>query len=262
MFHFLKSYCEKHRTRLWSIGLAIVAISTAILGFTDTLGNFERLLSSLFVYYEPEHANPLDEFLAGLPWGNIAYRVPPSVGLDKKVDAWLRLSPQKTMAELQASLDAAHPVHFAHIQLAPRMKTTLASDSEGLQIIPNEDAVQAVSFSEDTVWSWRIIAHEPGSYLLLMRVAILLKIDGEDTYRTINSHQETLFVEATPRQRIIRILANYWQWIATTLAIPILAVLYRAVKARRTKRREAELEENRRKIGFDYEPLSSKNDEP
>jgi hypothetical protein len=202
----------------------------------------------------PLDINPLDELLAGLPWGNIAYSVPPSVALDEKVDALLRLSPQKSMTELQATLDAVRPSHFANIKIASRMKAALTSDSAGLQIIANDDPVQAVSFSEDTVWSWRIIAREPGSYWLHMTVAILVKIDGEDTYRTINSHEESIFVKATASRRFKRFLVNYWQWIATTLAIPLLIFLYGRFQARRQKSIEEKQDRNRPPIGFGLPP--------
>ena len=156
----------------------------------------------------------------------------------------------ETISELQKQLDSTQIIGAAPVQIAPRMKASLVTDGTSLKIVPKAEPIQAMSFKDDTVWSWRVSGQKPGRHWIHLELAILVKIDGVDTYRTIKSNQQYVVVWSPVWKLIPRVWADNWQWLATTIVLPVIFFTWKWARQRRESRLAAANEAGRRRIGF------------
>lgn len=179
--------------------------------------------------------NTLDQILKSLPWGNIVYGVQKKIPLHSEIDAKLILSPTKTIQQLESETGSKLEKQMmgieqqsAHVQISEKMRATLQStDPQALTVVPVSSDTQLVSFQSDTSWRWKVRANKPGTYSLVFNLAAVLKVDGEPTERAVQTHTDSIEVSVGTGVWLIDFLKEYWQWLATTLLIPIAVYVYR-----------------------------------
>ena len=98
--------------------------------------------------------------------------------------------------------------------LTPRMSASLSG--HGFEILPKEAIAQEVSAGEPTTWTWTVKPVESGRLTLTFTLSRILFSEGKETARHY-SYRQNVEVEVNP----MRFVEKYWQWLATTIAIPL-----------------------------------------
>jgi hypothetical protein len=196
--------------------------------------------------------NELDRLLSRLPTGQIAHQIPRKVALNEQATARLTLSPKSTREELQAQFDESAPIQFAEVKIGQRMRAALRGTEGHFEIMAVGSEEQAVSYQTDTEWQWTITPKKPGTEHVILTLDLLVKIEGEDSYRTIETYRDSVEITATIGQRVTMFWNAYWQFIIGTLLLPLLGFIYARNRKRLEKQKEEkEAEAKRRKqIGF------------
>lgn len=197
------------------------------------LGILWSYLMPSFYKAVPEKGPPknyLDHILANLPVGQLAHQIPSEVPMNSQATAMLVLSPSATHEELQAYFDDSMPVEFAEAKIGQRMRARLQGTKGNLKIAPLGSEDQAVSFNTNTKWEWTITPEKPGAERVVLSVDILLKVDGENTYRTIRTYQESVEVTTTTVGRVSMFWGKHWKWVIGTFLLPLSVFMYRKYK--------------------------------
>ena len=165
----------------------------------------------------------IDRALDALPLGSIAFNVPTMMTLNRSDDVRLLLSPSMSVEQLQKllleQLSRETKVEGIEVRIAPRMEARLSGTNFSILALTPE--VQPVTWKEPTEWGWEVSPTEAGSQALHLTLTAILQIEGKDSTRAIRTFDRDIRVQVTWPQHISGFAAENWQWLWTTVAVPI-----------------------------------------
>jgi hypothetical protein len=186
----------------------------------------------------------------GLVQGSAAFSAPTTAPLKQTFAVYLRVAPEK-LATLMANLKEEVPqpstvVGRPDVRLAPRMWARVSG--YGFDIDPKDAVFQAVSKVEPTTWVWQVTPTVAGDHSLLFELDGELEIGGKETPRRFYSAVQPVHIPIN----VVDVLSDKWEWIASTLVIPLLLWIWRSLQARRNPAiadRQAPPQRRRRAVG-------------
>jgi len=175
----------------------------------------------------------IDRVLRTANYGSIAYNAPEILKMGETTKIQLLLSPTQSAEELQQKIVESGQIVSAVIEVTPLMKAVLRpADSEAFIIQDLHDAaVQLILTGEPTEWKWALTAKKPGEQIIILSLYRLVKYDGQDYWRLVNTYESKIHVTVTIGQRLQMI---DWKWLVgillTLLSIPALWGIFRKGK--------------------------------
>lgn len=171
------------------------------------------------------------EKIDGLVQGSVAVSAPSSTKVGDSFSVYLRVSPEKLSAVMQA-LRGEFPENLtvkgqAGIKLTPRMSASVSGF--GFEVMPKDGQVQAISAREATTWAWQVKANEPGVHTLTFTLSGTLTIEDKEVARNFYQYVQKVDVKVNPTG----LLEQYWQWLVTTLAIPAIGAVWAVYRKRK-----------------------------
>jgi len=177
--------------------------------------------------------------------GNISYIVPSAMKLDETFVIQLLINASLSSSELATEntessglatsvaepgkliTDSGNVVTIQNntIEITPNMKAILISaDPQAFDIQSlHADDIQIVGSTSTTKWQWIIRAKKEGVQKLVIVIYRLIKIDGKENWREVESYKADIDVKVTFVQRV---QSFDWKWIAgiiiTLIGIPAL----------------------------------------
>jgi hypothetical protein len=160
----------------------------------------------------------------GLVQGSAAVSAPSSALAGESFAVYLRVSSDQLSTVMQSLKDEFQENQTVKgkqgVRLTPRMVATVSGF--GFEVAPKDGQVQAMSAAEATTWSWQVQALESGLRTLTFTLSGALTIEGKEVARNFYQYQQKVQVEVSP----MGFLQQYWQWLVTTLAFPIIGALW------------------------------------
>ena len=90
--------------------------------------------------------------------------------------------------------------------------------SSGTQVVPQGNAADAYA-----QWTWRVTPTAGGSQQLILLVSVVIKVRGvDDTVRDLPVFRRTVEVDVDRVRAVKAFVAGNWQFLLTTLAIPLV----------------------------------------
>jgi hypothetical protein len=178
----------------------------------------------------------IDRALEALPLGSIAFNVSTPMTLSRSENVHLLLSPSVPVEALQKQLverlAREGKVEGVQIRIGDRMEARLSGTNFAILAVTPE--IQPVTWNEPTEWQWEVRPTAVGNQTLHLTLTAVMQINGVDSTRAIRTFDRDIQVQVTWPQRISGFAAENWQWLWTTLAVPIALWLW---GKRRKKRR-------------------------
>lgn len=157
----------------------------------------------------------IDALLQHQITGSIAYNKPGSMSLGQTATIELLLNPSVSEQELATQVTESGSVATASIELTPQMKAVLLSPlAEAFTIQPVQAETQLISGSQTTKWSWFVTANKSGTQKLVLVIYRLVKFQGEDYWREVETYKTDIEVKV-PFARWI--LSIDWKWLISIL---------------------------------------------
>ncbi len=166
----------------------------------------------------------IDEILASLEWGNIAFNTPQSMNLGDTAIIQLVLGLDTKIEDLKQKIEATGKKEGASIRVSDRMEARLSGPNFAITAIAPE--IQPVSRSESTNWEWEVKPQGQGHQNLHLTLSAVIEIDGTSTRKLIRTFSRDIEVEVTRRQWIAAFLEKNWQWLWTAALVPIAGWLW------------------------------------
>ncbi|MFM2002748.1 MAG: hypothetical protein RI963_2174 [Planctomycetota bacterium] len=171
-----------------------------------------------------DHFRAIDEILASLEWGNIAFNTPQSMNLGDTAIIQLVLGLDTEIEDLKQKIEAKGEKEGASIRVSDRMEARLSGPNFAITAIAPE--IQPVSKSESTNWEWEVKPQGQGHQNLHLTLSALIEVDGTSTLKLIRTFSRDIEVEVTRRQWIAAFLEKNWQWLWTAALVPIAGWLW------------------------------------
>lgn len=169
--------------------------------------------------------NKPDRVMAQLYTAPMVFSMPDKVNIKDTFKVQLLIDPSKGLTELLNSLTVEGTKAGSNIKIAKVVIVNLsAADFDIERITPAE---QAVAETEPTEWLWSLRAKSAGKHSVTLSVTAVIKINGKETTYHIKTVDRAVEIEVTPHQIIASWFDKYWQWLFTTILLPIGIWIYK-----------------------------------
>jgi len=153
----------------------------------------------------------VDDILSKALSASLAYNAPDQMLLYDERIIELLVNPSVSEQELGQQVEESGRVVTGTVQITPLMKAELKAQGEAFDIIALHDtSEQPISSTETTRWQWQVTAKKEGTQRLTMVVYMLVKYDGKDYWREVETYRNDISVNVTFGQRLSQI---DWKWL-------------------------------------------------
>lgn len=176
----------------------------------------------------------IDRRFKELSPGEVVFTAPEQMRVADTYEVSLRIAAKDQNAGILEDLPEGATSTMAQEHITPVMEARL-SGGAGIDVQPlgkDEQSVAGGGFAE---WRWNVTPKRAGSQRLTATIiAHLTYPNGRDIPKTLRTLTRKVEVSANAGDSIKTFLATYWQWLTTTLIIPIGLFLYRRRASRDT----------------------------
>jgi len=172
-----------------------------------------------------EAFDDIDEQFRNTLKSSIAFNRPTEMEQDETAAIELVLNPSMSEAALatqiaQQQAEAGLAVETGEIEITPRMRARLFSQDENAFTIRemHEDAEQPISLVDTTRWRWAVTARKAGRQTLELIIYRLIKYDGKEFWREVETYKANIEVEVTISSWFQSL---DWKWLAGAILIPL-----------------------------------------
>jgi hypothetical protein len=186
-----------------------------------------------------KHLNSVNKILESLDWGNIAFNSPEEMNVGETTTIKLILSGnqsvQKIEATLKKDLGVEDEILGAKVKIAELMKADLNASELDFKIEPLSDKEQAVSTTESTEWIWKVTPKKAGKKDIHLRLSAIIKISDSTLPHTVKTFDKYINVKVTAAKMLSIFISDNWQWLWTTILIPLAPFIWNVYQKRKEK---------------------------
>ena len=156
----------------------------------------------------------IDKRFKALNPGELLITAPPEMRVAVPVPFVLRIAAKNQSDGISSDLPSGGVTATSTIHITPTMRATLAG--AGFTIQNNSQEQQIIGGGSYTEWSWQVTPIESGNRELVATVYV--EIDGK--VKGV-SKRWPVHVSGNASRSTSHFFATYWQWLLTTLIIPL-----------------------------------------
>ena len=162
--------------------------------------------------------------------GTMAYSVPDGMTVGKTYPVKLRISRDGNKVQLIEG-DRSITIYdstikskviIESIRVESIMSAQLIGDSDKFQITSLSTELQNIEKHGYTEWGWKIKPLKGGQSYLKLIVKVRVKEDGQEFYKDITVFDKNVDVKSNIGFSLWSFIQKYWQWIVTTIIIPLV----------------------------------------
>lgn len=178
--------------------------------------------------------------------GTIAYSVPSEMVVGKQYSIKVRITKQKGDKANQIlvigdreipisdiSLDSK--ITIENIRVERTMIAQLLSEDGSFKITTMNTENQIIEDEGYTEWSWVIVPLKKGTNYLKMIIKINIVSNGASFQKDIIVFDKNIKVKANVTLGVESWISKYWQWIMTTIIIPLVIFFYKKRQSKKTQ---------------------------
>lgn len=160
-------------------------------------------------------------FFSQLSAADMAFNSPTQMQLGENVDIQLIIDPTKTSEQIKKQITAEGEKVGATIKISKVIVAKLrANDFDILELV--NEGKQAVDLNGPTEWLWNIRPKSTGAHKIHLTISAVVEIDGTTkAERLIRTFDHEITVIITPEDQLKSWLKEYWQWLFSTLLLPL-----------------------------------------
>lgn len=172
----------------------------------------------------PKQDSILQTVTSQLYKASAVFTVPNKANINEDIKAQLIIDPNKTIDELKKSvtgqIQSAETIKVSKIVIAK----IEAPDFIVTNLTTNE---QALSDTDKTEWLWSLRPKTPGLHEINLTITAEITIDSKFSKYHIRTFDKQVMIEITPLQIVESWWSKYWQWVMSTLILPLAAFIYK-----------------------------------
>lgn len=169
----------------------------------------------------PEKTKP--QWSEELQRANLALSIPDKSNITDDVRVELIISIEKNVQQLLSEL--SEPGRTSGDTLLVSRVVVAHITAPDFDVTPVTPERQALSAIGNTSWLWTLQPKSAGTHKIDVSVTAIVKLDGTDREHHIKTFKKTVEVEIKLSQLLWGWIVKYWQWLASTIVIP-LAIWY------------------------------------
>lgn len=157
---------------------------------------------------------------------SMAFSVPVSANINDTLNIQLLVNPLEDPARLATQLNQSTRKFESKINVSKVLSATLTAPEFKVEKITPE--TQVLHTAESTEWRWRLKPNTTGDHTINLSIVAIVKIDGEKQGEShIKTFDQTVTINIKPGQVLSNWLEKYWQWLVSTLLLPLGLWIYK-----------------------------------
>lgn len=174
---------------------------------------------------KPVESKKVDPVFQNLFKAKLAFAVPDESNINDKLQAQLLITPDlEDEVVKQLKIKSNNPT-TATIKISREAIAKItATDFEVTNVTPEQ---QILADIEPTEWLWDLRPKTPGEHDIKLTVTAIVKAAGDESLHHLKTFEKTVKVKITLWQVISGWVNKYWQWVISTLIIPLVIWLYK-----------------------------------
>jgi len=159
---------------------------------------------------------------------NIAFNTPESMSLNEAKKVELLLSTSLSKEDLKKEVEkhgVEGNIRGEEVKISDQMEAILTGD--GFQITEVLPTRQAISKTSETEWTWDVRALKTGKLRLHLTLNALVTIGDNPQPYPIKTYDKEYIVEVGRIDSVVNFARNNWQWLWTTIVLPVGAWLWK-----------------------------------
>lgn len=175
------------------------------------------------------------EPVSNFSYGKIAYSFPDTMFYDKTEVVTLRITrnePESTLIETMIVKDRTVTVDSIRVSSAMTAELIdLSPDKSCFLIKEISTAEQSIEEKGFTEWQWSVKPIKSGYNPVKLIIKIRTNQDGVQSFKDIPVFNKVIFIKAQPISFLKGFWLKYWQWLFSTLIIPVFVYFYKKKKS-------------------------------
>jgi hypothetical protein len=175
--------------------------------------------------------------------GIMAYSVPDQMVVGKSYTIKLRISKEKNKIQLISGdrkitindVNVDSKITIESIRVEPIMSASLLSDEGKFLINPVSTEIQNIEDKGYTEWQWRLTPLRGGDNFLKLIVKVRISNENGEFYKDITVFDKSIKVKSNVVFSIKTWISTYWQWLISTIFIPLIVWFYKRNKKEKSK---------------------------
>lgn len=170
--------------------------------------------------------------------GTIAYSVPKEMQVGNSYQIKLRITKEKgkevskmlVVGDREISISdpsIESRVTIENVRVAKTMTAELLSEDMAFKVTSLNTDKQIIEDGEYTEWGWLVTPLKSGKTYLKLIIKIKIEADGEVSYKDIVVFDKNVEVKANLSHGVKSWISQYWQWLMTTIIIPVVVFFYK-----------------------------------
>ncbi len=174
--------------------------------------------------------------------GLLAYSIPDDLVVGEYFTVRVRISKSKNKTGIVFGNrgitiyenDVNSTVSIELIDIKPVMSAELLGDDTRFKISSLSSEYQNIEGDDYTEWSWRIVPLKSGKNYLKLLIRVKSKID--DSYKDITIFDKKILVKPNIKYTLSNWIKDYWQWISSSILIPLFTWWWANRRKKRKKK--------------------------
>lgn len=168
---------------------------------------------------KPNSGAVADSMLLQLSLASIAFSIPESTNVDNSFVVQLLIDLTKNEEHLVSMLEEKGKKFSAGVPVSKIVMVELKSD--GFVVEKISPIKQPLSSTEPTEWLWNLKPKVTGMHTVFLAITAIVTVDGEKETRLLETFQKEVIVEVAALQLTERWLEDNWQWVWSSLLVPV-----------------------------------------
>jgi hypothetical protein len=183
--------------------------------------------------------NHVDRILKSLDCGNIAFNSPEEMNVGESKTIRLILSGNQSIQAIETALKKdlgkKDKIFSTPVRISEFMKADLSASESDFKIESWSEPQQAISTNESTEWSWKVTPKKAGKRDIHLKLSVIVKVFDQTSPRTVQIFDKYINVKVTTAQMLSMFISDNWQWLWTTILIPLAPFVWNGSQNRKEK---------------------------
>lgn len=182
----------------------------------------------------PSDSEKLQAAIDALPIGQILFNHPTEMEVKKAETIRVRIS-QSLLEDLSHDLKAGGKTEQDQIRVSASMRVDLYGEPYFI-VKPLSEEEQLITQKGFSEWSFTVVPQKRGTWPLHLTVSAVIHAPwGSDKFKTYPVKDEEIRVRVTLLGAVGDFAMGNWQWLWTTILVPVSILCWRKIRSRRAK---------------------------
>jgi hypothetical protein len=179
----------------------------------------------------------LEAAIDALPIGQVLFNHPTEMELRKPDSVKVRIS-QSLLEDLSHDLKKGGTTKRNQIPVSASMRVEVSGDPY-FNVTPLSEEEQLITRKGFSEWSFTVIPQKAGTWPLHLRVSAVIHTPwGSDKFKSYPVKDEDVRVRVTVIGAVGNFLSDNWQWLWTTVLIPVAILVWKKIRSNREKKEQ------------------------